>query len=204
MLPTDPTSGDSPGAAELGAADPDDRGGAPELEPLSFGQRTARVLAISVMLCIAALWAYTLWGPTKKTPPGVLADATWAVQAQAICTDAAAEIDALPPAYTAKDAPARADVIITANGSLRAMLQRLDGIAPAAEASNDGRMIHEWLADWQTYLGDRERYVDALEADATARFYVTEKVKGQQITKPIDFFATYNDMTNCVTPGDLG
>ena len=84
------------------------------------------------------------------------------------------------------------------------MLRRLEATAPAADASNDGRMINEWLTDWQTYLGDRDRYVDALEADSSARFYVTEKVKGQQITKPIDFFATYNDMPNCVTPGDLG
>ena len=84
------------------------------------------------------------------------------------------------------------------------MLGRLDAIAPAPESGNDGRMLGEWLADWRTYMGDRDRYVDALEADATARFFVTEKVKGQQITKPIDFFATYNDMPNCRTPGDLG
>ncbi|CAB4923476.1 unannotated protein [freshwater metagenome] len=175
-----------------------------DLEPLSFGRRTARVLAVGVMVCIAALWVYTLWGPTKKTPPGLLADATWAVQAQAICTDAAAELDVLPPAYTAADAPARADVIMTASESLRTMLRRLGASAPAADASNDGRMINEWLTDWQIYMGDRDRYVAALEADPSARFYVTEKVKGQQITKPIDFFAKYNDMPNCVTPGDLG
>ena len=84
------------------------------------------------------------------------------------------------------------------------MLADLRANAPAATSGNDGRMIDEWLTDWNTYMGDRERYVTALEADSTARFYVTEKTKGQQITKPIDFFATYNDMPNCVTPGDLG
>lgn len=204
MVPHDPQPEDATGAPDLVVSDPTIESQSDDLEPMSFGRRTARVLAVGVMLCIAALWAYTLWGPTKKTAPGVLADASWAVQAQAICTDAAAEIDALPPAYTAADAPARADVIMAANESLRTMLRRLDVTAPPAQASNDGRMIKEWLADWQTYLGDRDRYVDALEADSSARFYVTEKVKGQQITKPIDFFATYNDMPNCVTPGDLG
>jgi hypothetical protein len=175
-----------------------------DAQPMSFGRRTARVLAVVVMLCIAVLWAYTLWGPTKKTPPGQLADPTWAVAAQATCTRAAAIIDALPPAFTATDAGARAEVIAQANDALRSMLAALDASAPPAGASNDGRMIGEWLADWRTYLGDRERYVDALDANPDARFYVTEKVKGQQITKPIDFFATYNDMPNCVTPGDLG
>ncbi|NCY15954.1 MAG: hypothetical protein EBX39_04145 [Actinobacteria bacterium] len=175
-----------------------------DAQPLTFGSRTARVLAVAVMLCIAALWSYTLWGPTKKTPPGLLADASWAVQAQSTCTRAAAVIDALPAAFTAPDARSRAEVIAQANDALRTMLDDLAASAPPAGASNDGRMIGEWLADWRTYLGDRDRYVDALDADPDARFYVTEKVKGQQITKPIDFFATYNDMPNCVTPGDLG
>lgn len=175
-----------------------------EAEPLSFGRRTARVLAAAVMLCIAVLWAYTLWGPTKKTPPGLLADPSWAVQAQATCTRAAAILDELPAAYTAPDAPARARTLAQANEALRSMLVDLSASAPAADSSNDGRMIGEWLTDWRTYLGDRDRYVTALEADPDARFFVTEKVKGQQITKPIDFFATYNDMPNCVTPGDLG
>ena len=197
MVPPDPQPEDATGAPELvePAAVIDSE--IDDLEPLSFGRRTARVLAVGVMV-------YTLWGPTKKTPPGLLADATWAVQAQAICTDAAAELEVLPPAYTAADAPARADVIMTASESLRTMLRRLGASAPAADASNDGRMINEWLTDWQIYMGDRDRYVAALEADPSARFYVTEKVKGQQITKPIDFFAKYNDMPNCVTPGDLG
>ena len=178
--------------------------GPEELEPMSFGRRTARVLAVLVMLAIAALWSYTLWGPTKKTPPGVLADSSYALTAQGICTTAATALDALPPAYSAPDATSRAEVIAQANGSLRTMLADLRANAPAATSGNDGRMIDEWLTDWNTYMGDRERYVTALEADSTARFYVTEKTKGQQITKPIDFFATYNDMTNCVTPGDLG
>jgi hypothetical protein len=175
-----------------------------EAQPLSLGSRTARILAVAVMLCIAALWAYTLWGPTKKTPPGLLADSSWSVRAQVTCTGAAAVIDALPEAFTATDATSRAEVITKADDALRRMLDQLGASAPPAEATNDGRMIGEWLADWRTYLGDRERYVLALEADPDARFYVTEKVKGQQITKPIDFFATYNDMPNCVTPGDLG
>lgn len=175
-----------------------------ELEPMSFGRRTARVLAVLVMLCIAALWAYTLWGPTKKTPPGVLADSSFAVSAQEICTRAAATLDALPPAYSAADAADRAGVIARANTALTEMLDQLHAIAPPAASGNDGRMIDEWLTDWGTYMSDRQRYVTALNDDPTARFYVTEKTKGQQITKPIDFFATYNDMPNCVTPGDLG
>jgi hypothetical protein len=206
MVPTDSTPEYEATPSRI---DPDPRSefepqSGEESEPMSFGRRTSRVLAVAVMICIAVLWAYTLWGPTKKTAPGVLADPSWAAQAQITCTKAATTIDELPPAYSAPDAPARAEVIASANRALRTMLNELAASAPPPELSNDGRMIGEWLTDWNTYMADRDRYVVALEADTQARFYVTEKVKGQQITKPIDFFAIYNDMPNCVTPGDLG
>jgi hypothetical protein len=206
MVPTDPTPEHKAVTSRVNpeiGSDLEAESGE-EREPMSFGRKTSRLLAVAVMLCIAVLWAYTLWGPTKKTAPGVLADPAWAAQAQITCTKAATAIDALPPAYSAPDAPARAEVISSANRALRTMLDELATTAPPPALTNDGRMIDEWLTDWNTYMADRDRYVLALEADPQARFYVTEKVKGQQITKPIDFFATYNDMPNCVTPGDLG
>ena len=38
--------------------------------------------------------------------------------------------------------------------------------------------------------------------DPKARFYVSTKDKGQ-VSRPIDFFATFNKMYNCVTPDDI-
>ena len=61
----------------------------------------------------------------------------------------------------------------------------------------------EWLADWRTYLGDREAYADALRADPDARLLVSEKAgEGRQITGWIDEFANANRMPSCVTPTD--
>ena len=173
-----------------------------DAEPLSFGRRSGRILGLVIAVAIAALWVYALWGPTKKDAPGLLADRSYATQFEAICTDAAGQIAALPPAYESRDAGARAEVIAQANGYLDTMIFRLRQVAPAADTGDDGRMIQEWLGDWQTYLGDRQRYVVALEDDPHARFLVSEKDK-RQITEPIDFFAKYNEMENCMTPGDL-
>ena len=173
-----------------------------DAEPMSFGRRAARITALVVAVAIAGLWAYALWGPTKKDPPGLLSDHSWAVTAQGICTDAAAALAVLPPAYESKGNTARAEVIDEANGSLAIMVERLTQGAPSADSGDDGRMIQEGLGDWRTYLGDRERYVVALEDDPDARFLVSEKDK-RQITEPIDFFAKYNEMENCMTPGDL-
>jgi hypothetical protein len=175
---------------------------ADDVEPLSFGRRSGRILGLVIAIAIAALWVYALWGPTKKDAPGLLADPSYATQFEAICTDAAAQIAALPPAYESRDAGARAEVIAQANEYLDTMVFRLRQVAPAADTGDDGRMIQEWLGDWQTYLGDRQRYVVALEDDPNARFLVSEKDK-RQITEPIDFFAKYNEMENCMTPGDL-
>jgi hypothetical protein len=192
-----PPSGPA-GARPEGASEPMLR----DAEPMSLRRRTATVLAVVVAVFIAGLWIYALWIPKDTTPPGTLDDPTFAQQAQGICTDAAAEIAALPPAYQTPDAAERGRIITEADASLDTMLGRLAVIAPAANSGNDGRMVQEWLGDWRTYLGDRERYASALEEDPDARLYVTEKA-GQQITEPIDFFAKYNDMPNCMTPGDL-
>jgi hypothetical protein len=174
-----------------------------DAEPLSLGRRGGRVLVLVVVVAMAAFWAYALWGPTEKTFPGKLADPAFVADANAVCTTTAGQLAQLPPAFQSRDAGARADVIAQANEHLAVMVRDLSAIAPTAESSNDGRMIQEWLGDWRAYLGDRERYVDALEHDADARFYVTEK-DGRQITEPIDFFAgRANDMPNCMTPDDL-
>jgi hypothetical protein len=182
-------------------ADPE---GIDDAEPMSFGRRTSRILALVVAVAMAVLWVYALWGPTEKTFPGTLSDPSFAEQAQPICTDAAARLALLAPAYQSREASARADVIAEANTELAVMLGRLEEIAPPADGSEDGRMIQEWLGDWRTYLADRERYVVELEADPGARFYVSEK-DNRQVTEPIDFFAgrANEEMDNCVTPGDL-
>ncbi len=192
-----PVSPVGPGGAEPVGADDD-------AEPMSMGRRAGRVLAVLVAVGIAALWAYALWGPTEKSFPGTLADTTFAEQAQQICTVTAGQLSELQPAYASRDAGARADVIAQANEDLAAMLVQLEAVAPTADSGNDGRMIQEWLGDWRTYLGDRQRYVQALETDPTARFYVSVK-DNRQITEPIDFFAgrANEQMGNCVTPGDL-
>ena len=174
-----------------------------DVEPMSLGRRGARILALLAVMAMAVFWAYALWGPTEKTFPGTLVDPSFATRANALCTTTASQLAVLAPAYETRDAGARAEVVEQANVHLAEMLQELSAIAPTAESGNDGRMIQEWLGDWRTYLADRERYVAALQGDAGARFYVSEK-DNRQITEPIDFFAgRANDMPNCVTPGDL-
>jgi hypothetical protein len=192
-----PPAAPSPGVGAPGSPGPE----LEDAEPLSVGRRLSRVLAVVVAVGIAGLWAYALWGPVQRTPQGRLDTATFPGVAEPICAEALAAIDALPPAYESRDAAVRADVVDDANDALAVMLDRLEAVAPPT-TDDDGRMIDEWLGDWRTFLGDRERYVEALAADPAARLLVSEKDR-RQVTEPIDYFATVNDMPACATPGDL-
>lgn len=194
----DTTEGTAPASpAGPPSAPPED-----DAAPLSVGRRLSRVLAAVVAVSMAAMWAYALWGPVQRVSQGTFDSPAFPEAAQPICAEALAVIDSLPPAYESRDSGARADVVAAANDELAVMLDRLDAIAPPPGSSDDARMIDEWLGDWRTFLGDRERYVEALATDPDARLLVTEKER-RQITEPIDYLATVNDMPACATPGDI-
>ena len=171
------------------------------IEPLSLRQRTARIAAIVGVLLILVMWGWAFFGSAPDKLPGTLDDPAFAVAAEEICTAAAGELARLPRSYMTTDHVQRAAVVRESDVILSTMLDQLDAIAPA-DGSADADMIEEWLGDWRTYVGDRENYATALSTDQQARFYVTIKEK-RQVTVPIDFFATANEMYNCVTPDDV-
>ena len=172
-----------------------------EVEPLSFRARTARVLALLAVLVIAGLWGWALFFPPSETPPATLKDRNFPEAAEAICTKAAEQLSIFPKSYATPNPIERAEVVAKTDVILYAMLDQLKGVALPSDA-NEASNITEWLGDWRIYVGDRETYAAALKNDPDARFYVSVKEK-QQITKPIDFFATMNKMYNCVTPDDI-
>lgn len=170
-------------------------------EPMSLGARSARIFALVAILVIAFLWGWALFFPPSKTAPGTLDDRTFPDAAEQICTNAAAQLATLPKAFETTDATARAGVVVQTNVVLRGMLDQLDAL-PAPVDDHDATNVKEWLGDWRTYVGDRDAYATALASNPQARFYVTKKER-RQVTEPIDFFATFNEMYNCVTPDDI-
>jgi len=172
-----------------------------ESEPMSFRARTARILALLAVLVIVFLWGWALFFPPSTKAPGILKDQTFPEAADQICTTAAGELALLPKSYQTTDPISRSEVVTKTDVILNAMLDNLKTIAPPADTS-DGKNISEWLADWRSFVGDRAAYADALLVNPKARFYVSLKDKGQ-VTRPIDFFATFNKMYNCVTPDDI-
>jgi hypothetical protein len=164
--------------------------------------RPTRVLVTLVVVGMAAMWGYVLYlafGPGRQAPPDRLDDPAFAIAAEARCHAALEEVDELPSASASASATERADVVDEANEIFAAMLDDLAVLTPSGE---DGSLVRQWLADWRTYLGDRQEYAHALRSDPRAQLLVSAKDR-DQITEYLDAFAADNRMTACATPLDV-
>jgi hypothetical protein len=170
------------------------------------GSRLGRTVVLVVVCALVSMWGYVLFlafGPGREPPIDRLDDPAFAAAAEERCASTLEEVDRLPVASASHTAADRADVLARANRTYAAMLDDLEDRATLAPAGDQRRRANEWLGDWRTYLGDRERYTDALRADPDARLLVSEKPgEGQQITGWIDEFAKANRMPSCVSPTD--
>ena len=166
----------------------------------------ARAVLTVIVLAMVVMWGYVLYlafGPGRQPPIDRLDDPAFAEAAEQRCAEALDEVDQLPVASESPDAATRADVLSQADVIFADMLDDLDGMVVLAPAGDQRRRASEWLADWRTYLGDRQDFAEALRADPDARLLVSEKAgEGQQITGWIDEFANANRMPSCVTPTD--
>ena len=174
--------------------------------PGTRGSRVGRVVVLVVVLALVSMWGYVLYlafGPGRQPPIDRLDDPAFAEAAEERCGAALAEIDRLPVASASHTAAERADVLARANRVYATMLDDLGPLQTLAPSGDQRRRAGDWIADWRTYLGDRQDYADALRTDPEARLLVSEKPgEGQQITGWIDEFALANRMPSCVSPTD--
>lgn len=198
------TAGWTPGRV---VAKADDMAGQTLDEPeAATGERRrwngARVLVTLLIVGMLAMWGYVVFlafGPGRQPPPDRLDEPAFAMAAQTRCREALDEVAALPRAVEATSAKRRAAVVEQANTSLASMLDDLDELVPPG---TDGVLVTAWLADWRTYLADREAHVIAMRTDPEAQLLVSAKDR-EQITEYLDAFAADNDMRACATPLDV-
>ena len=172
-------------------------------EPLAMSWSVGRVLAVMVGVATVLFWAWILTGGPKAPNPDKLDDRAYVSFAQQRCIRLTTEVAGLPNAITAETAAERADVIDEANGLISNMVDDLEDRAPTE--GDDGKRLRGWIADWRTYVGDRESYADRLREDPKALMQITENTKLRDgVDKTIEIFADVNDMPECATPGDVG
>jgi hypothetical protein len=176
--------------------DPDEPG-----SPRSRRRNLGTIAAVVTCVLIVGMWAFVyIWGAVQK-PVDRLSDPSFGRRGEPICQLTAGQLAALPAAQTSKTNVDRAAVVAQSNVDLRSMLAKLREIAPTS--GQDSSMVHSWLADYSTYVANREDYARRLAKDPNARFYENQKEPGEQISEPVDTFATANHMDDCATPGDL-
>ena len=166
----------------------------------SWGWTPGRVIGILLVLGMAGFWLWAfLWSP--RGHPDELDDPAFTVAAEARCAVAVEEVRAVPSADQATDLDDRADQLVITTGILDEMVSDLRAQAPSPTI-RDGELVDAWLDDWDTYIADRFIYIERLRAGEDTIFEVTAR-DGDQITAPLDLFATINRMPSCQAPGDV-
>lgn len=169
--------------------------------PLSMTWSPGRVLAVVAMLAIVLFWAWVFSGAPAKENPDYL-ERDYAATVEARCQQLRDDLDELPSAVELPDRIERAEVLDEANVLVDEFLDDLEADAPSD--GPDATAMEGWLADWRTYLGDREAYAEQLRADEGDRFTVTESPLGDTVDRTIEVFADVNQIPACATPGDVG
>ncbi len=183
----------------------------------------ARILfRIAVGIIVVAsfgVWLYAYSGAADRPPPDELdstralldareagqefeefdGTAAYGVRASSICDTA---VGSLPDARLADSGPARATQLREANRLLLEMIGELRGLPVATVRDDELRNL--WLDDWETLVGDRARYADAVENDPAAVFSVSAVADAERLERRLTRFARTNLMLPCGAPSDLG
>jgi hypothetical protein len=184
----------------------------PEVLPASSDRpsgRWIRVLLVAIVAALGAMWVYVLFIADPQTP-NVLDDETWPPRAEEVCSSAAADLAALPPARSfagiepiEEAMRQRADVAEQATVLLDRQLAALRAL-PAPTGEHDDELLSAWFADWDTYLQDRRDHIADWRAGHDRPFAETEADTGGPTSNRMDALAKENGMPSCAVPGDLG
>jgi ferric-dicitrate binding protein FerR (iron transport regulator) len=157
------------------------------------------LLAVALVL-IAVMWVYAL-GFAPQGNPNRLHDTAWTANAESVCAAAQQQIAALPPAKTAKSPQQRADVVDQADTILSDMIATLKAAALSGTVKEQ-HYVEMWLADYETYLGDRRDWAAILHQGESKPFAIT-KADGGPIIDRMDGFSETNGMLSCKAPLDV-
>lgn len=158
-----------------------------------------RVAAVTVCLAIFAMWVYVFTAADDYHPAGWLKDRRFPNAAEAACKPFAARLAEIPPASSARTTAERADLVDQATEVLAGMQAALRPLVPEGK---QGRHIGEWVQDWSTHIGDRNRFAAKVRTDPDAEFIESPK-QNSQLSSALNRFAQVNEMPSCVTAKDV-
>lgn len=152
---------------------------------------------VVAVLGMTLMWVYAFSGLARRDPPDFLDAPQFAAAAEARCAASLADLDDLPVVTQDSPPDELAMVAEQANDELRDMVKDLADLAP--DEGEPGRILGLWLADWATYLDDRDEWAAQVRAGDVTEFAETNR-GGAPMSQAIDELAEVNDMASCVTP----
>lgn len=161
-----------------------------------------------LVLGLVGFWAWVFLFAPRDNPDRLEADA-FTERAEGICAATHAAIDALPSPRETPLPADRAVQVAVATDLTAAMVDELRAATNLITDPEDFETVERWLEDWDTYLGDRERHHDKLQAadeDTSGRdlaFTISETASGGAYTTRLAGFANVNNMASCDVPGDI-
>lgn len=162
-----------------------------------------RAAAVVLIVGTVVFWVWIFSGAPKRANPDRLDDRAFVERTHERCRELRRDLDRLPDARAAESAAERATVLDRANVLVGAMVEEIEADRPTT--GEDAQRLRGWLADWRTYVGDREAYAAALRRDPGARMTLSENAAlSDGVDKTIEVFSDVNDMPDCATPGDVG
>jgi hypothetical protein len=166
----------------------------------SFG----RVFIGTAISLLGIMWVYALFFASKESI-NQIGDQAWQQRAESICNETAVARKELADyrliAEMGPDALSeRADIVDKATAMLVDMLNQLAASTPTD--AKGAELVPLWIADYRTYIADRNAYSQMLRSGVNNAFAET-MIEGLPLSEKIATFAADNYMVSCKPPRDL-
>ena len=166
----------------------------------SFG----RVFIGTAISLLGIMWVYALFFASKESI-NQIGDQAWQQRAESICNETAVARKELADyrliTEMGPDALSeRADIVDKATAMLVDMLNQLAASTPTD--AKGAELVPLWIADYRTYIADRNAYSQMLRSGVNNAFAET-MIEGLPLSEKIATFAADNYMVSCKPPRDL-
>jgi len=161
-----------------------------------------RILLSVVVLAIVAMWVYA-FGFAPRGGVNPVRDKAWTDGADAICTQASAELK--PLVFTTKiesdnvaeDLPAFVANLDKGYVIVSTMLDDLEALPRSSEKAQT--LVPQWIADYRLFQKNLHDWIEELRTGKMAEFGVGVTDTGIPVNERINTFATENRIRSCST-----
>ena len=163
-----------------------------------------RVFIGTCISLLTLMWIYALFFASKESV-NQIEDKVWQGRAEAICNETAVARKELADYRLITDMgpdalSERADIVDKATAMLVQMVNQLASSTPTD--AKGAELVPLWIADYRTYISDRNAYSQMLRAGINDAFAETI-IDGLPLSEKIATFAADNYMVSCKPPRDL-